>query len=200
MNEESLFEEARLYLPKYLTPEDHRQLFQELKGFPEDFNYYLRNSALTDELLQGDGWRSLKVVNFETLEKKACSGMVLSNTCDVDSSNARHLPPKVVFCPIMSISKVFKTLRDNGLSEERTDDLLRDIRGQRVSSLFYLPSNPSIEESVAFLGDVHSHPLKDFLQHERKPLFTLSQSAFYLFVLKISIHFSRFQEDVRRFE
>ena len=66
--------------------------------------------------------------------------------------------------------------------------------------MFFFPEVPGeLEESVALLDDIHAHPLANFIECQRTRLFCLSQYAFYIFILKLSIHFSRFQEDVVRF-
>ena len=199
MNEE-LFEQIKLFLPKYLTPEQTRELFSELESFPNNYNFYLQNPDLSDQLLQGDGWRGFVAINFQTLERKEVSGVILSNSCDVDPNNARNFTS---LCPFLSPYKAIPLCRyaikcGPVCSTDRF--FLTDIRAQRVTSVFYLPSAQfGPEEGIILLDDIHSHPLQDFISKEPSCLFTLSQYAFYIFLIKLSIHFSRFQEDVARF-
>jgi len=201
MNDDTdLFEKIRLYLPKYLTPEQTRQLFQELRSFPDNFAYYLVDTNLQDSLMQGDGWQGFVVINFETLEKKTVSGVILSNSCDIDNESPTKF--NVLFSPIIKLSRFSERLLAAGKTEEQLSSTLDDIRRQRVTSMFFLPSMNGVldYDSVVLLDDIHGHPIANFREStHRQPLFTLSQYGFYLLLLKLSIHFTRFQEDVSRF-
>jgi hypothetical protein len=195
---EDIFEKIELYLPKYLTPSQKNELFSELEKFPDNQNFYL--FAQQAELLQGDGWRGLVAINFYTLERKLLSGVVLSNSCDIDPKNPQVGETKILFCPLLKLSAYVEQLKNAEKTTEQIDNILSAIRSQRVTTIFYLPSCASIiEESFIPLDDIHAHPLQDFMQQSRSRLFSLNQYAFYIFLIKLSIHFSRFQEDVQRF-
>ena len=55
-----------------------------------------------------------------------------------------------------------------------------------------------MEESSALFGDVRSQPLDHFMAGDRSLLFRLSDFGFYLFLFKLSIHFTRMLEGVER--
>lgn len=192
-----------MLLPKYLVPSQQKELFDGLKSFeeqPEKSNFYLSQDNLHDQLLQGDGWKGLVAINFFTLEKKSVSGMILSNSCDISSDNARSREASVVFSPIIRLSRLRSTLESAGRTASQIDNAFRSMRQQRTTSAFYLPSLPGVmEESVVFLDDLHAHPLNDFASVEKSRAFRLNQVAFYILLMKISIHFSRFQEGIARF-
>lgn len=89
------------------------------------------------------------------------------------------------------------------LSAQQIDDKVSSIRKQHVSNIFYLPRGASLDaDHIAVLDDLHSLPLTTFEQGRAAKmvvkLFTLSQMGFYLFLVKLSIHFCRFQEGVAR--
>jgi hypothetical protein len=195
---DELFEQVKLFLPKYLTPEESHILFEELRRFPEKQDFYL--SAPPEPLLQGDGWRGFVLINFETQEKKSVSGLVLSNSCDIDLSNGRALDTRILFTPLIKLSTYANLLERAGKGAQQTGDTLSAIRTQRITYIFYLPELAGVmPESMVLLDDIHTHPLRDFIERDRSRLFTLSQTGFYMLLLKLSIHFSRFQEGVRRF-
>ena len=195
-----VFEQIKLFLPKYLTPQQTKDLYEELTSFPNFRQFYLHRSDLQDELLQGDGWSGLVVINFSSCQSKSIKGLVLSNSCDVSSENRRILPVNLVFAPIVSFSRFIERLRTRGLSSQQIESQLSAIRNQQLTSVFYLPeADGVIDESLVFLDDLHAEPLEYFLNNEKAPLFTLSQHAFYVFIIKLSIHFCRFQEGVNRF-
>ena len=198
--ENDFFEQVKLFLPKYLTPEESRQLYSELSKFPDNMDFFLERADLQDQLLQGAGWRGFIAIEFSSGARKVVSGVILSNSCDISPVNFTDLPVNVLFAPLISLDRFSSTLYAGGKSLQQIDSILVNIRKQRVTNVFYLPGRPpSVSESVILLDDVHAHPLQHFISQERAKLFTLNQYAFYLFLIKLSIHFSRFQEGVRRF-
>jgi hypothetical protein len=195
-----LFEQIRVLLPKYLTPAEKDDLFEELKRFPDNASFYFDRDDLRSELLQGDGWRGLVAIDFLTGNRKAVSGVILSNSCDIDSANLKAFPVNILFAPIIKLGKYVEKLRVEGRVDDQIQSLLTTIRKQRVANIFYLPSCPGItEEGFILMDDIHAHPLSDFLTRDRQPLFKLNQFFFYFFIIKLSIHFCRFQEGVHRF-
>jgi hypothetical protein len=199
--ENDVFEQIKLFLPKYLSAEQQRELFSELAKFPDNFDFYLVRSDLRDILLQGDGWRGFVVLDFFTGTRKTVSGIVLSNSCDIAIENQREFPVNILFAPLIALAKYKSSLRAAGKTDGQIDGIIGNIRRQYVTSIFYIPHYSGIiEESIIVLDDIHAHPLQDFLQSdERQSIFTLNQYAFYLFLIKLSIHFSRFREGIQRF-
>jgi len=199
-NESDIFEQIKLYLPKYLTPTQTEDLYEELKKFPDFTTYYWDSDEFREQLLQGDGWRGFVVIDFGTGDRKSVSGMIVSNSCDIAMENARYYPVNILFAPLIKLEGYLDRLREAGRTNTQIESVAGNIRKQRCTNIFYLPGCPgSLQESMILLDDIHAHPLQDFLGRERLSLFTLSQPAFYIFLLKLSIHLCRFREDVRRF-
>jgi hypothetical protein len=198
--EENAFEQAKIFLPKYLTPDQQNELFEELDSFPDNRSFYLGKDHFSQEMLQGDGWTGFVVINFKTLEKKPISGIVLSNSCDISLENKRRLPVNILFAPIIRLSKYIELLRQAGESEPQIDSRLYDLRRQHMTQIFYLPERSDvIEESIVVLDNVHTHPRGDFHEETNSKVFTLNQHAFYIFLMKLSIHLCRFNEKIARF-
>ena len=163
-------------------------------------NYYLGPQYHQQDLLQGDGWRGFVAINFHSGERKSVNGLVLSNTCDVDIKNPRDADPNIIFVPLIKLSRFKETLIGAGKTDADVMNKIDAIRSQRTTSIFYLPELPDIvEESMVLFDDLHQHPLADFHAIEKSKLFTLNQYAFYLFLVKLSIHFTRFSEDLPRY-
>jgi hypothetical protein len=193
------FEDAQVFLPKYLSPEQQKQLYEELQKFPEKLNYYMSPGSYPDNVLQGDGWRGFVVIDFETTERKAISAVVLSNSCDIDPKNQADSPRKILFAPIVRLQSLEQVLRDAGRGSEQIADKVSAIRKQHITTMFYLPELAGVmPESVALLDDCQQQPLHRFLAGTRSKSFTLSQSAFWIFLIKVSIHFTRLNEGVNR--
>jgi len=186
------------HLPYYLTQEAKIGIVQELQKFPDNLQYYLQGQY-EEEMLQGDGWRQLHLRNFETGEKALVNGVVLSNTCDVAPENKRELPVNVVFAPLVPLSAYQGLLANAGLSEQSIKAKFEAIRKQRVTNLFYVPAGSGLEaDHIVLLDDVHTMPARALETRTSTKIFTLSQAGFYLFILKLSIHFCRFHENVAR--
>lgn len=191
-------ETIQAYIPYYLTQEQKDGLVKALAEFPKPIQYYI--ALYPNELLQGDGWEKLEVIRFETGARDQIKGILLSNSCDISAENKREIPPKITFAPIIKLAKYSELLLKHGLTPQQISDRFQAIREQRITTMFYLPKGGSLEEEhVALLDDLHTIPARAFEQvAERKKLFTLSLVGFYLFLLKLSVHFCRFHEEVAR--
>lgn len=123
-----------------------------------------------------------------------------SNSCDIDPANKRDFPPKLVFAPIIKLSRYAMLLNQNKVSHHSIDEKLGAIREQTITTLFYLPKGGKQEEEyIALLDDVHNISYQAFsTQQNRVKLFTLSQVGFYYFFLKLSVHFCRLHENISR--
>jgi hypothetical protein len=198
MTEGISFDQVRLYLPQYLSPERQQDLWNDLRSFPNNRTIYSTRN-IDPDCLQGDGWRGFVAIDFHSLDRKTVSGLVLSNSCDVASGNTRTTTANITFAPLMKLQNYLKILKQNGVSEQQRTDVAASIRRQSVTSLMHLPGIANhMEESVAMFGDVRSQPLDYFVANERSLLFRLSDFGFYLFLFKLSVHFNRMLEGVER--
>jgi hypothetical protein len=78
---------------------------------------------------------------------------------------------------------------------------LESIRRQRVTQVFYLPQCSGLgQESIVFLDRVQSFPndLIERRQISESRLFSLSNYGLYLYVYKLSMHFTRLNEGAGR--
>lgn len=191
-------EDIKEHIPYYLTQEAKEGLIKALKDFPEKMNYYTARHP--SELLQGDGWNSLDIINIETAERKSIKGIILSNSCDISPENTRDLPARIVFAPIFPLSLYESLLAKSEIDLNKVSSKISSIKLQKVTSLFYLPKGGCLESDyIAVLDDLHTLPVQIFdKKPEREKQFTLSQAGFYLFLFKLSIHFCRFHENVFR--
>lgn len=193
----------RQQIPYYLTAAPAQKvLVTELNKLIEgaDRGYFIPASydGYTAEMLQGDIWRGFQIFSFNSGKVSEARGIVLSNSCDVSAENARVLPPKVTFAPIVKLSKIVERFEKHGLDSEKIASRLTDIKAQKVTNMFYLPADGLLDEDyVALLDDLHSMPLEVHRKTAKKQ-FTLSMAGFYLFIFKLSVHFCRMHENVNR--
>jgi len=199
---DELIEKLHESFPWYLTTEDKRDLYAQFKSFPKHKGYYLPDTIYPDLLLQGDGWDSFIVRDIETGEMKLIRGIIISNSCDIDPANGIRIGQKILCAPIIKLKYYLDALMENGHEQEQIDSIVRDIRDQRISYIFHLPERAGImDESIVLLDDVNSNPLLHYLEKTKKSkIFCLNQFGFYLFIIKISIHFTRLREELRRYE
>lgn len=197
-------ESLKQQIPNYLTAEDKLVLVKELAAIAGGGNidYFLNRSAdsYADFMLQGDGWAGFQLFLFETGERKSIRGIVLSNSCDVDPENMRDIPARVIFAPLVKLEKYKSLLENTGIDKDKITAKIASIRSQKTSSIFFLPSGGSLtEDYVVRFDEAHSMPVVAHVKSDnRRKLFTLSNTGFYMLVLKLSVHFCRLQEKVNR--
>lgn len=200
------FEDIKTYLPKYLSPESEKKLFANLKEFPSNIvgNRLYTNKLRDDKVIyQGDGLEGLLAINLPETKVHCLPAMILSNTCDIGPDKKSFRPSNnIVYSPILNydkyIERVVKSIKsDEGYLHSHENAVKR----QEISSIFYLPkSGRLVNDSLVFLDKVISCDAQYFkdLNLEKSKLFTLSDYGFYLFLFKLSIHFTRIREGVDR--
>lgn len=191
-----------LFLPRYLSDITRNSLIDALSQFPDniDQRLYAPRNALPESILQGDGVGELIVCQIPTRRFYQAPCIVLSNSCDIDPRNRSYSPVNVCYAPIFRLSKLEQELTRH-YAPERTANILFSIRKQYVSQYFYLPQNQGLDyEGVVSLDQVCSTPnTEEFYESlKRMRVFSLSQYGFYLFLFKLSVHFTRMGEGVDR--
>ena len=197
------FEDIKIFLPKYLSPNSEKNLFKGLKDFPENMDDRLYTSSRKEDdiIFQGDGFKELLVINFPAPDTKKAPSMILSNTCDINPENKRFAESNVCYAPIFKVKKYKKQLIEKGEEFEKVNNHIDAIMRQSISEIFYLPKNNMLEEdSFVFFSKIISSPTKYMPKKDLKSvrIFTLSDYGLYLFLFKLSIHFTRIQEGVDR--
>lgn len=185
-------------IPYYLSQNAKDNLVKALSNFPRQIDYYI--DLYKNEVLQGDGWTEVEVIRFEDGERKLIKGLLLSNSCDVSPDNRRDIPAKLSFASMVKLDRYKDLLIKAGLDQQQIETKVQAIKEQKITSLVYLPKGYTLDEDyVALLDDIHTVPYRAFeARTEKTKLFTLSNVGFYLFVLKLSVHFCRLHEEVVR--
>lgn len=202
---DNFWENVSIYLPPYLSETSKKKLFEDIDKFNKTgFEEEIYSNSFKDAtyLMQGDGISNMFYVNLPSVESKYVNAIICSNTCDMslDNLKTRKNPARVMYAPILSFKK-YKDLISSKYGEDHVKSHLNDIKRQHVTQILFLPKwNDSSEDSIVFLDRMISLPLKDNLVHQsvKNRIFTLSDSGFYLFLLKLSLHFTRVQEKLDR--
>ena len=203
----NIYEDIRLYLPKYLSEESTQKLLREIADFPNNIS----NSFYTDRLkndnilFQGDAINGLLVINLPNTKIGEAPSIILSNTCDIDPANKRAYPSHICYAPIFNLDKYTNSIKkiEKYKHEENLRQHIEAIRKQHITQILYLPPGGSLDyEGIVFLDRINNCQNtsieRDKLKTKR--LFNLSNYGHYLLLTKISIHFSRLQENVDRNE
>lgn len=203
-------EEIKKYLPQYLSASATVSLFEELKQFPSNIDQRIYTERLKGEgiIFQGDGLMGLLYVNLPDTTAKPLLGMIFSNTCDIDTQNDRLFDARISFAPVFNLSKykralIEKYVNSNKKTIQAIDSHINDIKKQNISQIFYLPKGSGLEnDSIVFLDRINNLPSGYFSKNQilENRLFTLSDYGFYLFLFKLSVHFTRVRESVQRSE
>lgn len=198
-----LDEEIKKYLPRYLSDAELGRLKDELAKFPTDGTkgtIYTHALANADYLLQGDCIGGMDYVAFPNLKIGQVNGILLSNTCDMSTENKRMNPCRIMYAPVLNFDKYAEKLRKD-FSEERVNNHLKDVKAQLISQILYLPKGGKLSyDGIVFFDRAISVPLSEDRVKDmcKRKLFTLSNFGFYLFLFKMSVHFTRIQERIDR--
>jgi hypothetical protein len=203
--DKSIFDDIRIFLPKYLSDAEQKNLFSELKSFPINVDQRLYSLKLKEEnnLFQGDGYKSIIMADYEEKKFIEVKCILLSNTCDVSKKNKRnYCIPYKTFAPIFKLKEYQEALLEDYPSQIKSiQNHIESIRKQENTSMFYLPSLHEEGEEYFVRFDCSFSIPDDLISMNKlldKRLFVLSNYGFYLFLLKVSIHSSRIQEGINR--
>lgn len=199
----NLTDDIRIYLPKYLSEESTKELIKDIGEFPNNISKSLYTNALDNKytIFQGDGLKSLKIINLPDTKIGEAPSMILSNTCDIEPSNERPFPSQVCYAPIFRLEKYVDNLKQIFTSQDGLNQHVEQLKQQHITQILYLPIGCGLEyEGIVFLDRINNcqnHNIsRDNLKQNR--LFCLSNYGHYLLLTKLSIHFSRLQEKTDR--
>ncbi len=199
--------------PAYLREPDKDRLRKALgqfkseeKGFDKSYEHFFVESN-PGYLMQGDLLHEVKLVDWDAEHEEYESGyipaMLLSNTCDITPENARSVNSKQsVFAPMVPFEEYMADLDERGIfNKDQLQEFKRTVKNQEFSNLFYVPANEiDHKEYLVFFDRLVFHPtaflLKKTENLEKTRLVSLSNTGFYLLLLKLSFHFCRLPEDM----
>lgn len=197
-----LVEDIKLYLPQYLSEVEQGKLLNQMQSFAEQGlqDLYISNVEHPSQLWQGDGIDSVDYLVFPSTEIHKVPVMLLSNTCDMATENQRMYGSRILYAPILNLQKFEVQLKQN-FNADRVNNLVSDIRRQKITQIMYLPAGHGMQnEGIVFFDraislSVDEDIIKMMCQQTK---FSLNNFGFYLFLLKMSIHFTRVQEKIDR--
>ena len=200
---ESILDNIDIYLPQYLSAESYTEIKDELKKFAACGTADMYTYQLTgyNMIFQGDGISDLPYYDATTEACHHANVLVLSNTCDISQDNTRLNHINICIAPILNLQKYEKMLITKGYKESQIIAHINDIKNQSITHIFYLPRNRNMDyDAIVCLDKICSLDRRKFPDNQvvEKRLFTLSDVGFYLFLLKLSIHFTRIREKIDR--
>jgi hypothetical protein len=194
-----LEENIKDYLPKFLSSSSNEELFSCLKDFPNNIDSRFYSDSvfkIKNTGIQGDGMEDFLFFNWQKNQTIKSNAMILSNSCDISFENKRTDTPFISYCPMISLAKYIKKLKIEGKNASAIE---LSIKNQEVTSMFYLPKGQGLsEDKIAMFDRVQSCPNNEETRLKAKKIFTLSNYGFYLFLLKLSIHFTRIRDGIDR--
>ena len=193
-------DDAESFLPRYLNPEKKKQLFSEINAFLATGKLLYYGEVDDPEPLQGDGWAAVPFFDSAEDQVRTTNVAVVSNSCDVTVENKRRVLPAILVAPIVSLAKYQALLEKHNTAQVTIDVTISQIRRQEITNLFYFPRGMALkEDSVLFLDRIsHVSSIKFPRGESSIRLCRLSQQGFWLFLVKLAIHFCRSQEAIER--
>ena len=125
-----------LYLPKYLSEESQRKIFDELENFPSNINKRFYTTKYKNDLIQGDGLDGIVVPDYEGGNFRTAKGLLISNSCDVSKENKRLYPPYLSFAPIIDLNKWEKALLVSECGKASVLGHIKAIKEQKITPFF----------------------------------------------------------------
>jgi len=195
--------DLEIFLPKYLSPDTKKKLLKDLDMFPENIDkriYGFNNN--TNDIFQGDVLDNLLIVSLPDNKTIKHKSMIISNTCDINQSNISMSKSNISYAPLINLEKYTKGLLKKGFfSKASIESHLQDIKKQRITNIFYLPRSGSLKTDSIIMFDTICFCNNSFFSNynvKKMKIFSLSQYGYYLLLFKLSIHFTRFNENIDR--
>lgn len=174
-------------------------MYEDLRRLEGGIRYFSPNQF--DFNLQGDAFDGAPyvVIGSTAVSERSTRVMLLSNTCDMAPENLRDTPLRVAVAPIVRLERFREIFIAEGMPQDAVDEKVAAVRAHRVSKIFFLPRGSGIaEDSVVMFDSIQTMPIDRFEAAHPQKLATLSDRAFWLLAVKLSIHFCRLQEGVAR--
>lgn len=200
----SILDSIDEFLPQYLSELSANELKEELKKFPTDGTkdtVYTTMLSSVKEIFQGDGMAQIPYYDAKSKEAKLVNVMVLSNSCDISSENNRFESINLCVAPLFNLEKYKNRLLNRGFTEQQIDSHIAEIKRQAVTHVVYLPKSEKLPYDAIVRLDKVCSVDRSIISAEdiiKNRLFTLSNFGLYLFLLKLSIHFTRIRERIDR--
>jgi hypothetical protein len=184
--------EIQKYLPQYLSSGAKEALKNSLDDFPNNLEKMIMPENIFNEykskLLQSDIIECKNIYDGHNAKV-----MIISNSCDNSSENERNFPICVSFVAILSLEKMKEAFEKSGKDKQAIDNKIDAIKKQQVTNMFYLPN-----DMVALLDRTMHLDYNKFSEAMINKIASLSNYGFYVFLFKLSYHFTRLREGVQR--
>lgn len=190
-------ESIRAALPPYLSDQRAPAFAEALKDLPSARPFYA--NIKDPDPLQGDLWADVLFLEYPSGTARRTPALLLTNSCDASSDNKRLSPISLTFAMAASFAK-YRDMLSAKYGADKIANHLEDVRGQRVTSMLFLPADGQrFDDRIVFLDRTQSLPLQA-LQSDKdsRRLVSLSDTGFYLLSFKLSIHFCRLKEGIDR--
>jgi hypothetical protein len=199
------FDELKDYLPYYLSDKSLDKLFEQIDEMvKKGFNNEVYTTKLKSEkyIFQGDGLDKMSIVNMPDNELIPTRVIVLSNSCDINPENERIYSSNICYAPIIRLNSYIQLLKEEHCAEGKINTFLEKVRKQRYTSILYLPKHSYglDDEGIVFLDKINNYPVEklEYDDINKNKVFSLNNFGFYMFLLKLSIHFTRIREQIDR--
>ena len=109
---------------------------------------------------------------------------------------------RILYAPLINYEKYKSSLLHRfEYKSEQVKNHLRDLKNQKITQALFLPKGANLSyDAIVFFDRMINLPISNKLvnQMTHNKIFTLSNFGFYLFLLKLSVHFTRIQEKIER--
>jgi len=186
---------AELY--RSVFPSISEGVFQELRSYLKEnpqLEKWVYAPSVFSHLAQGDIVEALPACFIDSAgdvkkAKAPVPAILLSNTCDMSVDAGSPRKPKYTIVPLFPFE------------ETRYDaEKIRDIKGNTLSDILYLPNIPSLKGNYIAQLDTACSVSSDYVHNalKKQKRSSLSRNGYYFFMAKLSLHLTRPENDVER--
>lgn len=135
--------------------------WESMKKLPEyDYSqFYASYPEYPNTIAQGDVLKDLIFVSLPDTETMEGRGIIMSSTCDIELTNQRKYPVRIIYAPLIKLEAykgMLSAATDDHGQRKQTDSQIEShldaIRRQKIGQIFYLPANNADEEAIVFFG------------------------------------------------
>lgn len=179
-------------LKQFLSKDQQAKLYTEFYS-TKGYDYFLQGDLIYQ--LRFPAWD----LETRSYSKKYYDSIVISNTCDIDESNKRHLEKQVIIAKLIDLAVLSSELSHE---LDDADQIIQSIKNQEYSNLMYFPPTEDGLEYVAVLDELAWISVEELnslkLDIERNRIASLDFFGYYLFMFKLSYHLCRLPEATDR--
>jgi hypothetical protein len=201
------------FFPPDLAPERAITIKENLSQFTinncnknnKDYtNFYSYNNFYN--FLQGDIIKEIRFpffdYNSKEYKKIYFEAIILSNSCDIDTSNNKSGDRTVILAKVIPFNNFIKGLDKYNVEIKDKNSYINDIKNQQISNIIYLPKFKDNPDYIAYFDQITTIELSEFKllkeEIEDNKIASLDYFGLYILIFKLTHLLARLPDVTHR--